>query len=108
MLDWDKVLAQLGAVSSAPIPFFVALLIVAGFIWWAINWRYSSVLGHRDAEISRLKAEKDDHKKSDLTKTTSQAAPSEHLIKDAIIEWDGNGSIFLTGRYTKSGGELVS
>ncbi len=55
MPDWDKILGQLAAVSNAPIPFFAALLIVAAFIWWAIDWKYSAVLSHRDAEISDYK-----------------------------------------------------
>ncbi|MGY4467317.1 hypothetical protein ACVWWK_002999 [Bradyrhizobium sp. LB9.1b] len=55
MPDWDKVLGQLSAVSNAPIPFIVALLIVSCFLWWAIDWRYSTVLGHRDAEIAEYK-----------------------------------------------------
>uniref|UniRef100_Q07RD6 Uncharacterized protein n=1 Tax=Rhodopseudomonas palustris (strain BisA53) TaxID=316055 RepID=Q07RD6_RHOP5 len=56
MPDWEKILAQLAVVGSAPIPFVVALLIVGGLIWWAIDWRYSAVLTHRDAEISEFKA----------------------------------------------------
>ncbi|HEY9451703.1 MAG TPA: hypothetical protein VIR82_03465 [Bradyrhizobium sp.] len=55
MPDWDKILGQLAAVSNAPIPFIVALLIVAAVLWWAFDWRYSTVLSHRDAEISEYK-----------------------------------------------------
>ena len=73
MPDWDKILAQVAIVTSAPAPFIVALLIVAGFIWWAIDWKYSAVLTHRDAEISRLKGERDDYKDKLSGATPDQA-----------------------------------
>jgi hypothetical protein len=40
MPDWDKILRQVAAVTAAPIPFLVAVLIVAVLIWWLMNWRY--------------------------------------------------------------------
>lgn len=119
MLDWDKLFGQLAAVSSAPIPFLVALLIVAGFILWAIDWRYSTVLGHRDAEISRLKGERDDNKTRlsgaipDQAKAKTETPPASLtaaglLIKNPAIERDDKGDIWLTGTYEKSGKELVA
>jgi hypothetical protein len=61
MPDWDKILAQVAAVTAAPIPFLVAVLIVGGLIWWLVNWSYSAVLSHKDAEIKLLERYKNLH-----------------------------------------------
>jgi len=62
MPDWDKILTQVSAVMAAPIPFFVALLVVPALIWWLMNWRYSAVISHRDSEITLLNGQRDDYK----------------------------------------------
>jgi hypothetical protein len=62
MPDWDKILAQVAVVTSAPTPFFIAVLIAAGLIWLAMDWRYGGVITNRDSEISLLKGQRDDYK----------------------------------------------
>lgn len=47
---------------SAPIPYIVALAIVAGIIWAIVNWSYSAVLASKDAEIQLLERQRDDYK----------------------------------------------
>lgn len=61
-MDWEKLLGQFAAVSAAPIPFAVAVLVASGLIWWALDWRYSSIVSNRDGEISLLKGQRDDYK----------------------------------------------
>jgi hypothetical protein len=89
MPDWDKILGQLAAVSNAPIPFFAALLIVAAFIWWAIDWRYSAVLSHRDAEIS-------DYKTKLSGATPEQAKDKIESLEQTIRKMVGTGWAPLT------------
>jgi hypothetical protein len=119
MPDWDKIFGQLAAVNNAPIPFFVSLFVAIGIIWWLINWKYNSVIGHRDAEISNLKAERDEYKgkitgvtpdqAKTKTETLAKVAPpaqSRRLISGACIEWRPDGRISLQGRFSISGGPL--
>jgi hypothetical protein len=120
MPDWERILGQLAAVSAAPIPFLVALLIVAVLIWWAFNWRYSTVVGHRDAEVSRLKVERDEYKTKLSVATPDQAkakidtlvdaargaATAERSINDTRIYWDQGGRVSLRGRFTRADGPV--
>lgn len=49
------VVGEMSTIAHAPAIFIVALLVVTGGIWWAIDWRYGSVIVNRDAEISSLR-----------------------------------------------------
>jgi hypothetical protein len=69
MPDWDKILAQVAVVTSAPVPFLLAVLIMAGLIWLAMDWRYGSVItgrdgiiANKDSEITLLKGQRDEQR----------------------------------------------
>jgi hypothetical protein len=69
MPDWDKILAQVAVVTSAPVPFLIAVFIAGGLIWWLLDWRYGAivaqrdgVISNRDSEITLLKSQRDDYK----------------------------------------------
>jgi hypothetical protein len=88
MPDWDKILAQVAIVTAAPIPFLVAVLIAAGLIWWLMNWRYSALIAHKDAEIKLLERQKSVGSQSNDALTSklddySGDPESEALDKDA-------------------------
>jgi hypothetical protein len=46
---------QFAIVVHAPLPFLLVCVVVAGVIWWAVNWRY-------EAKIDRLTEERDRYK----------------------------------------------
>jgi hypothetical protein len=80
MPDWDKILAQVAVVTSAPLPFFVAVLIAAGLIWLAMDWRYNAIItgregiiANKDSEITLLKGQRDDYKDKLSGATPDQA-----------------------------------
>ena len=52
-------LQQINAVLSAPIPFFFALLVIAGATWGAFRWAYHAVIEKRKTlyELSTLEAQ---------------------------------------------------
>lgn len=65
------VLGEMRVIADAPLSFTVALLVIAGVIWWAIDWRYSGILSNRDgviqnrdSEIALLKSQRDDYKEN--------------------------------------------
>lgn len=63
MPDWlTKLLEQWAVVTAAPIPFLITVLAATVIIWFAMDWRYGGVIGHRDSEISSLKTQRDEYK----------------------------------------------
>jgi hypothetical protein len=79
-MDWQKILSQIVVVKDAPVPFFVALLVLAGIIWTGMDWRYASIIAqrdgiiaNRDSEISLLKGERDGYKDKLSGATPDQA-----------------------------------
>jgi hypothetical protein len=86
MLDWDKLLNQVAVVMATPIPFIVAILIVAALIWWLMNWRYSAVISHRDAEIVLLNGQRDDYKDKFSGATPDQAKARMDALESRLAK----------------------
>ncbi|TKV80139.1 hypothetical protein FDV58_18000 [Bradyrhizobium elkanii] len=87
MPDWDKILTQVAAVTAAPLPFLVAVLIVAGLIWWLLNWRYSALLGHKDAEIKLLErkiANSTAEPNDDFSSDPESTAPDKQAYREIL------------------------
>ncbi len=66
---WDRiinlVLNEIGEIRHAPRIYFVAILFLGGIlagIWTAMDWRYSSIIANRDAEISGLRSQRDEYR----------------------------------------------
>jgi hypothetical protein len=49
------VLSEIRVISEAPVAFSACLLVLAGVIWWAVNWRYSGVIDSKDGIIALYK-----------------------------------------------------
>lgn len=56
------VLSEIQVIAQAPIIFLIALMVSGTVIWWVVNWSLSSVLAHRNAEITLLRSQRDDYK----------------------------------------------
>ncbi|ABE62506.1 hypothetical protein Nham_1689 [Nitrobacter hamburgensis X14] len=81
MPDLIKLLEQWGAVTTAPIPFAIAVAIASGLIWLAIGWSYSSVLAGKNAQI-----ELQDRQLSDYREKLKGATPEEAKAKIDSLE----------------------
>lgn len=60
----EYVLREMRVIGHAPVAFFAAVLVLAGGIWSALDWRYSGVIANRDAEISSLRTQRDEYKEA--------------------------------------------
>ena len=58
----EYVSREMRVIGHAPVAFFAAVLVLAGGIWSALDWRYSGVIANRDAEISSLRTQRDEYK----------------------------------------------
>jgi hypothetical protein len=67
------VLGELRVIGGAPVSFFAALLVLAGAVWWAMDWRYSGIIANRDAELGSAKAVRDEYKEKLQGATPDQA-----------------------------------
>jgi hypothetical protein len=81
MLDWDKLLTQVAVVTTAPAPFLIAILIVAGLIWWAMDWRYSTIVGNKESEVALAKSQRDDYRDKLGGATPDQAKAAIQEVK---------------------------
>ena len=56
---WPSLYEQINAVLAAPIPFFLAMIVVAVVVWLGGEWLYRSVLNKRKElyELSRNEVE---------------------------------------------------
>lgn len=100
--------------------FFVILALIITTVWVVVNFSYSGVLASKNAQIELQDRQIADYKQKSGGATPDQAkakidalaAPKvsapDPLIKDARIEWDDNGDVWLTGTYAKSGKELIA
>jgi hypothetical protein len=81
---------QLEPAVAAPIPFAVALLVMSGAIWGAMEWRYGGIIANRDSTISLLTAQRDDY----LTKLKG-ASPDEaaHELKSLKEQLENQKSL---------------
>ena len=55
-------LGEMNIIAQAPVTIAAAILILGGIMWWAIEWRYGAIIGHRNAELDRIRAERDDYR----------------------------------------------
>jgi hypothetical protein len=67
------VVGEMRVIAGAPATFAIALLALAGAIWWAMDWKYSSVISNKDSEISLIKGQRDDYKDKLSGATPDQA-----------------------------------
>ena len=51
----NYVLDQMRVIGNAPVVFALAILIIAGVIWWALRWRYSGIIRNRERTIALYK-----------------------------------------------------
>jgi hypothetical protein len=56
------VLGEMRVIADAPVVFLAALLIAAGVIWWALDWRYGGIIANRDSDIATLKNRIEEYK----------------------------------------------
>lgn len=78
------VLGELKMIARAPAVFAAALLILAGGIWWALDWRYSGIIANRDAEISSLKTQRDEYRDRLNGASPDQAAQKIKDLTDQL------------------------
>jgi hypothetical protein len=79
------VVGELSTIAQAPVAFCAAVLVLGAAIWGAIDWRYSTILVHRDSEISILKTERDEYK-DQLASAPVIPKPQRHLTDDQKIK----------------------
>ena len=75
--EFKKLVEQAAAVKAAPYPFLLAVLVVAGGIWLAVNWWYSSILASKNAELEWADRKLADYKEKQGTVTPSASAKPE-------------------------------
>ena len=44
-----KLLEQSAAIKAAPIPFTLAVVAIAGLVWFVVNWAYSAIRSSKNA-----------------------------------------------------------
>jgi hypothetical protein len=81
MFDWHKILEQLAVVMTVPGPFVVAVLIVGGLIWLAVNWSYNSVIASKNGQIELL-----DRQVADYKSKLQGASPDEAKARIDALE----------------------
>jgi hypothetical protein len=81
----QHVLRELKVIRSAPLAFFGAVLVIAFGVWWAMDWRYSSIVTHRESEISILKTERDEYK-DQLASAPVIPKPQRRLTDDQKVK----------------------
>jgi hypothetical protein len=79
------VLREMRVIAGAPVAFGAALLILAAASWWAIDWRYGTLIAHRESEISILKTERDEYK-DQLAAAPIVSKPQRHLTDDQKLK----------------------
>src|ERR1039457_1417985 len=67
------VVGEMSVIAHAPATFVAALLILAGCIWWAMEWRYGGVIANRDAKLSSARTQRDEYKEKLQGATPDQA-----------------------------------
>jgi hypothetical protein len=80
MLEWlVKLLEQWSVVTTAPIPFAIAVVVVGAIIWALLSWSYGGIVSRRDAEIKLL-----ERQISDLQQRRA-ATPQNELVDSAEL-----------------------
>jgi hypothetical protein len=77
---WPSLYDQLGAVLAAPIPFFIAVVVIAWAAWRAWQWRFKAVFEKQKElyDLSRLEV---DHWKDRAKLTTEEATQQIEQIE---------------------------
>jgi hypothetical protein len=75
---------QLEPVVAAPIPFAVALLLISGAIWSAMQWVYGGIIANRDSTISLLTVQRDDYLTKLKGASPDQAADELKSLKEQL------------------------
>ncbi len=78
------VVGELRVIARAPAIFAAALIVLAGAVWWAMDWRYSGIIANRDAEISSLKTQRDDYRDKLNGASPDQAAEKINQLTNEI------------------------
>ncbi len=80
------VLGELKVIARTPVVFAAALLILAAAIWWAMDWRYSSIIANRDTQISSLETQRDEYKNKLSGATPEEAAQRTVALEKQVSE----------------------
>lgn len=84
----QHVLREMRVISGAPVAFFGALLVLAVGIYWALDWRYGGVIVNRDAELSSVRAQRDDYKEKLSGASPDQAAQRIAALEAKVKLWE--------------------
>jgi hypothetical protein len=76
-----KLAEQAAVIRAAPYPFALAVLIVAGAIWFVVNYAYSAVLSSKNAQLELA-----DRKISDYKEKLNGATPDQAAAAIAGLE----------------------
>src|SRR5581483_9735094 len=76
-----KLAEQAAVIRAAPYPFILAVAIVAGMIWFVVNWAYSAVLASKNAQIELA-----DRQIADNKQKVGGATPEEAAKRIAELE----------------------
>jgi hypothetical protein len=68
---WPSLYEQLGAVLAAPIPFFIAVVVIAWAAWRAWQWRFAAVF-NKQKELYDLSRSEVGHWKELAERTTNE------------------------------------
>jgi hypothetical protein len=77
---WPSLYEQINAVLAAPIPFFLAVIVVAVIVWRGGEWLYRSVLNKRK-ELYELSRNEVEHWKQEAERTTKELTGQIELLK---------------------------
>jgi hypothetical protein len=92
----EYVLREMKVIGHAPVAFFAAVLVLAGGMWWAMDWGYGRVIANRDSEISNLKTQRDEYKDKLSGATPDQAAQRVSALEIRIRQLDPKPQRHLT------------
>jgi hypothetical protein len=52
------VVGEMRVIAEAPAIFTIALLVLSAAVWWAMDWRYGSIINNQGSEIKLLERQK--------------------------------------------------
>jgi hypothetical protein len=91
----SKFLDQLAMIRAAPRPHIVFVALVAGGIWWAMDWKYSTDIVHlkstidsRDAEIRLVTTQRDDYKEKLGGASPDQAKARMDALEKRLTQFE--------------------
>src|SRR4051812_36245276 len=72
-------------MSTAPVPFFMSLLVIGFAIWFAVNWSYSSVLASKNAQLELVDRQLGDYKQKLSGDSPEQAAKKISELEKQVL-----------------------